>query len=342
MNRRAFLLGGLGAAAMACTRQDRAPRVVDGTGATLPYPLYAKWAAEYGRVDPNVRINYQPLGSGAGVRQIADGVVDFGATDEPMSDAELARAERALVQIPTTIGAVVLAYRLDGIADLELTPELAADVFLGDIARWDDARLRAANPHAALPSEPIMVVHRADGSGTSAALTTFLGRHSPTFRDRVGAGKIARFPVGVGAKGSDGVSAFVRATPNTVGYVESAYARAAGLSVARIMNRKGKFVPPTLEAMDRAARGAKDLSIVDADDELAYPIAALSLVVVPREIKDRAKGEALVSFLWWAVHEGQRFAAAEGYAPLPPELVARAESALREVRAAGKPIVGGA
>ncbi len=326
---------------MACRKNEHAPRVVDGTGATLPYPLYARWATEYAHVDPNVRINYQPLGSGAGVRQIADGVVDFGATDEAMSEAELERAGRPLVQIPTTVGAVVLAYHLDGVEDIELTPELAADVFLGAIARWDDARLRAANPGVAFPSQPITVVHRADGSGTSAALTTFLSRHSATFRERVGPGKIAHFPVGIGAKGSDGVAAFVRSTPNTVGYVESAYARAAGLSVARVMNRKGKYVPPTLEAMDRAARRAIGLSIVDADDELAYPIAALSLLVVPRDARDRAKGEALARFVWWAVHEGQRFAEAEGYAPLPPDLVARAESTLRELRAAGAPIFGG-
>lgn len=339
MNRRAFLLG-LGAATMACSKNEHGPRVVDGTGATLPYPLYARWAAEYARVEPNVRINYQPLGSGAGVRQIGDGVVDFGATDVPMSDAELGRAERPLVQIPATIGAVVLAYHLDGAADIELTPELAADVFLGVITRWDDARLRAANPKIALPSAPITVVHRADGSGTSAAVTTFLSGHSATFRDRVGAGKVTRFPVGVGAKGSDGVAAFVRSTPNTMGYVESAYARAAGLSVARVMNRAGKYVPPTLEAMDFAARGARGLSIVDSPDELAYPIAALSLVVVPRDARDRAKGEAIAKFLWWAVHEGQRFAAAEGYAPLPPALVTRAESTLRDLRAAGRPILG--
>lgn len=339
MNRRAFLLG---AGAVACTKKgSTGPRVLDGAGATLPYPLYAKWSVDYSRQHPAVRINYQPLGSGAGIRQINDGVVDFGATDEPMAREQLDRAPRPLVQVPTTIGAVVLAYNLNGVETVSLTPQLAADVFLGNIARWDDERLRAANPGVALPGEPITVVHRADGSGTSAALTTFLSRNSPAFRDRVGSGKVPRFPVGVGAKGNDGVAAFVRSTPHAVGYVEHAYARAAGLSVARVMNRSGRYVPPTLESMDRAARSASDLSIVDAADELAYPVAALSLVVVPRSFDDRAKGEALARFLWWAVHEGQALAPAEGYAPLPPALVARAEKTLRELSAQGRPLLGG-
>lgn len=326
MNRRAFVAG---AALLSCTKRGQGKVVVDGTGATLPYPLYAKWAAEYGREDPRVRINYQPLGSGAGVRQIDDGVVDFGATDEALSEAELARAARPLVQVPTTIGGVVLAYNVGGLGAIDLSPELAADVFLGVVTRWDDERIREANPRAALPSEPIRVVYRADGSGTSAAFTTFLARHSAAFRESVGAGKVPRFPVGLGAKGSEGVAAFVRATPLSIGYVESAYAETAGLSIARVRNRRGQFVLPTAASMARAARAEKGLSIVDVDEPDAYPISALSVVVVPRVPRDRAAGEALARFLWWAVHDGQRFAAGEGYAPLPPELVARAESALR-------------
>jgi phosphate transport system substrate-binding protein len=330
LRRRSFVLGG---ALLACTRSN--DRSLDGAGATLPYPLYSKWAAEYAKVEPNVRVNYQPLGSGAGIRQIKDGVVDFGATDEPLSDSA------SLVQIPTTIGAVVITYNVEGAASLELTPELAADIFLGTINRWDDARLRAANPNVTLPADPISVVHRADGSGTSAALTTFLGRHSAAFKERVGAGKVPSFPVGVGAKGNDGVAAFVKSTPDSIGYVEIAYANTAGIPIARVKNRGGKFVPPTLESLDRAARAARDLSIVDSDDPDAYPIAALSLVVVPRDVRNATRGAALARFLWWAVHDGQRLAPALGYAPLPPALVTRAESAIRSLASDGKPLFGG-
>lgn len=332
MKRRSFMIG---STLLACSRSK--DRSLDGAGATLPYPLYSKWSSEYAKVEPNVRVNYQPLGSGAGIRQITDGVVDFGATDDPLPDSR-----GALVQIPTTIGAVVVAYNLPGVGDVELGPELVADIFLGNVARWDDARLRDANPGKTLPAEPISVVHRADGSGTSAALTKFLGAHHAGFRERVGAGKIPSFPVGIGAKGNEGVAASIKSMPMSFGYVELAHAKNAGLSIARVKNRRGKYVAPSLESLERAARAVDGLSIVDADDEGAYPIAALSLVVVPREIKDAARGGALARFLWWAVHDGQKLSASLGYAPLTPSLVARAENALREIKSDGRALVGGA
>lgn len=329
--RRSFVLG---ASLLACTRSN--DRSLDGAGATLPYPLYSKWSAEYAKVEPNVRVNYQPLGSGAGIRQITDGVVDFGATDVPLSGGN-----GALVQIPTTIGAVVVAFNHAGVAELALDAELLADVFLGKVALWNDPRLAASNPSVTFAPEPISIVHRADGSGTSAALTKFLSAHHEGFRERVGAGKIPSFPVGVGAKGNEGVAASIKSTPGAFGYVELAHAKSAGLAIARVKNRRGKYVAPTLASLDRAARAVSDLSIVDADDEAAYPIAALSLVVVPRVIKDPARGSALARFLWWAVHDGQKMSADLGYAPLPPALVARAESALHELASNGKPLLGG-
>lgn len=325
MRRRSFVLGGT---LLACTRSK--DRSLDGAGATLPYPLYSKWSAEYAKVEPNVRVNYQPLGSGAGIRQISDGVVDFGATDDPLADGR-----GPLVQIPTTVGAVVIAYNLPGAANLDLGAELVADVFLGKVTRWNEISDRFA-------AEPISVVHRADGSGTSAALTRFLSAHHAGFRERVGAGKIPSFPVGVGAKGNEGVAASIKTTPHAFGYVELAHAKGAGLSIARVKNRRGKYVAASLESLDRAARAASGLSVVDADDEGAYPIAALSLVVVPRVIRDRSRGSALVRFLWWAIHDGQRLAADLGYAPLTPALVARGESALRELESEGKPLLGDA
>jgi phosphate transport system substrate-binding protein len=323
--RRSFVLG---TTLLACTRSN--DRSLDGAGATLPYPLYSKWSAEYAKVEPNVRVNYQPLGSGAGIRQITDGVVDFGATDDPLPDPRA-----AFIQVPTTIGAVVVAYNQPGAGDLELDAVTIADVFLGKVARWSDVSSRFA-------ADPIAVVHRADGSGTSAALTKFLSAHHPGFRERVGAGKIPSFPVGVGAKGNEGVAASIKSTPGSFGYVELAHAKSAGLSIARVKNRRGKYVAASLESLDRAARVVNELSIVDADDDAAYPIAALSLVILPRVIKDPTRGGALVRFLWWAIHDGQRLAADLGYAPLTPALVTRAESALREVTSDGKQLLGGA
>jgi phosphate transport system substrate-binding protein len=328
---------------VACSRQSES-RVIDGAGATLPYPLYSRWAAEYARVDPSLRVNYQSVGSGGGIRQISDGVVDFGATDEPMNDEQMKRAP-AVVHVPLTIGAVVLAYHVPGVKELKLTPDLVADVFRGTVARWDDARIKATNPDVALPNEAISIVHRADGSGTSATFTAYLSKNSAAWKTEVGSGTSPRFPVGVGAKGNDGVTAYVKSTPFTLGYVELAYAREAGLPIALVKNRGGKYIPPTQASLDRAARSALGrvpddlrLSIVDAEDEDAYPIAALSFVLLPRDARDPAKGEALGKFVWWALHDGQAFAPALGYAPLPRELVLHGERALRQLTTAGHPL----
>lgn len=347
-SRRAVLIAALALAA--CTRgapapTEASPRVLNGAGATLPYPLYARWAAEYARVDPTVRINYQSVGSGAGMRQMADGVVDFGATDEPMSDEQLRSVPGSVVHVPTTVGAVALGYHLPGGGELRLTPELVADLFLGRITRWDDARLRAENPHRELPAKPITIVHRADGSGTSATFTAYLSRNSEAWRRSVGAGTSPRFPAGVGAKGNEGVASFVKSTPMSIGYMELAYARRAGLPTALVRNRAGVFVAPSVASIDVAARSALGrlpddlrLSIVDADATGAYPIAALSYVLVRREPEDQARAETLARFLWWAIHDGQRVAPELEYAPLPEELVRRGERALLGLGADGRPL----
>lgn len=347
------LLGLLGALLLlvsipgACTRRtspptEATPRALVGAGATLPYPLYSKWAAEYSRIDPTVRINYQSIGSGAGVRQVEDGVVDFGATDEPL------RAPPArMVLVPTTVGAVVVVFNVSGHRELALTPELVADIFLGKLTRWDDERLRSVNPGRELPGGSMVVVHRADGSGTSAALTTYLAERSEAWRTTVGAGTSPRFPVGVGAKGNEGVAALVKSTPLSIGYVELAYAKQSDLAMAQMRNRAGNFVAPSLDALDRAARSVSSTtdvssaSLVESADERAYPIAALSFVVVPQDATDRLKAEALAKFLWWAIHDGQAHASPLEYAPLPPLLVARGERALRELRADGRPLLPG-
>ncbi|MDB4943542.1 MAG: Phosphate-binding protein PstS [Labilithrix sp.] len=347
MIRRSFLA--LAVILAGCSRSNAAPseaspRVLVGAGATLPFPLYSKWSAEYARVEPTVRVNYQSIGSGAGVRQLADGVVDFGATDAP-GDVETPGGAK-LVYVPTTIGAVVFAFNVPGLRALSLSGELAGDIFLGKVSTWDDARIRRENPGAELPSGAITVVHRADGSGTSAALTSYLAKENATWRTTVGTTTSPHFPVGVGAKGNEGVTAFVKSTPLAIGYVELVYARQAGLAMASVRNARGRMVAPSVESVDRAARSAPlpdapDARIVlaAAEDEAAYPIAALSFVVVPRDLPGRAKGEALARFLWWGVHEGQSFARALDYAQLPPAIVERAERRLGELRADGRPLL---
>ena len=340
----------LATALSGCSRGESAssPRVLNGAGATLPSPLYARWSTEYAKLDPAVRINYQPVGSGAGVRQVTDGVVDFGATDEPLTEAEAARARGAVLHVPMTVGAVAITYnapeRGATSEPIRFPADVIADVFLGVVTRWDDARLRAANPGRPLPAEPITVVHRADGSGTSAAFSGWLSRSSEGWRVKVGTGTTLRFPVGVGVRGNEGVAAYVKQTPFTIGYLEVAHARIAGLPVASIQNRAGAFVAPTNEAIERAVRAAElvpessaaDGGALRETDGEAYPILALSYVVVPRDARDRARGLAVARFLWWAVHEGQRFAKPLDYAELPPALVLRAEGALREMRGEGR------
>lgn len=315
-----LLLVTLAASLESCSRStgagtESSPRMIVGAGATLPYPLYSKWAAEYARVDPTVRVNYQSIGSGAGVRQVEAGVVDFGATDEQMSDEALRRGTTKLVQVPAAVGAVVLVFNLPGERELEVSGELAAEIFLGNVKRWDDERLRAANPGRKLPSDAIIVAHRADGSGTSAALTGYLSRQNEKWRTSVGTGTSVRFPVGIGARGNEGVTAFVRATPLSFGYVEHVYAKQARLTVAHITSG-------------------------DADGQ--YPIAVVSWVVLPVEPRDRFKAEALAKFMWWAIHDGQTFARELEYTTLPAPLVARAEQSLRDLRIDGRPLLSAA
>jgi phosphate transport system substrate-binding protein len=347
MTRRTLLLL---LAATACSRTSAAPteaspRVLTGSGATLPYPLYARWASEYARVEPTVRINYRGVGSGAGIRQMSDGVVDFGATDEPMSDEQLRRAKGVVVHVPTAVGAVAIAYHLPEPGDLRLTGDLLADIFLGRITRWDDERLRERNAGRALPAAPITIVHRADGSGTTATFTAYLSKTSDAWRAQVGSGTSPRFPTGVGARGNEGVGAMVRSTPGAIGYLELAHARRAGLPVAHIVNRAGELVLPSHASIEAAVKSAMArvpddlrLSIVDVHAAAAYPIAALSFVLLPKDSADRDKAEALSKFLWWAIHEGQDLAPPLDYARLPPELVRRGERVLGGLLAEGRPL----
>jgi phosphate transport system substrate-binding protein len=319
---------------------------LQGAGATFPYPLYSKWVSEYQKADAKVRINYQSIGSGGGIRQIIERTVDFGATDAPMKEDELAKLSKPILHLPTTLGAVVLAYNLPGVEALKLSPELVAGIFSGELKKWNDPKLKAQNPGVKLPADPISVTYRSDGSGTTAVFTEYLSKVSPAWAEKTGAGKSVKFPVGLGAKGNEGVAGQLKTSPGSIGYIELAYAKQTGIPFAAIRNQAGKFVEPSLEGISAAAAGSMSsipddlrVSIVDAAGDGAYPIAAFTYLLVYQEQADAAKGKALAQFLWWAIHDGQAFGPPLHYAPLPPEIVARVEAKLRTLRAGGQALL---
>jgi phosphate transport system substrate-binding protein len=315
--------------------------LVNGAGATFPFPLYSKWFSEYNKLYPDIRFNYQSIGSGGGIQQFAAGTVDFGATDAPMNAEEMAKAPDA-VHIPTVLGAVVLIYNAP-VQGLKLTPEALADIFLGKIAKWNDPVLAGANPGVKLPDAAITVAHRSDGSGTTSIFTDYLAKVSPEWKEKVGAGKSVKWPVGLGGKGNEGVTGLVKQTPGAIGYVELAYANQNKLSMASIRNREGNFVTPSLEATSEAAAAVEmpadyRVSITNPAGKGAYPIASFTYLLVHQDAKDPLKGAALAKFLWWAVHEGQSAAAPLDYAPLPKPVVAKVEATIKGLTVQGKPI----
>jgi phosphate transport system substrate-binding protein len=292
--------------------------------------------SEFGKAHPDTKLDYQPIGSGGGIRQITERTVDFGASDAPMNDEQLGKAP-GIVHIPTCLGAVVLTYNLDGVASgLNITPETAAGIFLGKIKNWDDAALKKDNPTAKLPSKPITTVHRSDGSGTTKIFVDYLSAVSPEWKSGPGTGTSVSWPgSGLGAKGNDGVTAQVKQSPGAIGYVELAFAVENKLAFASVKNKAGKFIAPSLESTTAAGAGAiakmpDDLriSIVDAEGEAAYPISGFTYILLYTEQKDAAKGKALVDFLKWAVHDGQKLTAALNYAALPAPVVEKVDKKL--------------
>ncbi len=304
-----------------------------GAGATFPYPLYSRWFSEYA-VKTGVKINYQSIGSGGGIRQLREGVVDFGASEAPLTDAEIAQIPRGRVlQVPAVVGGVVLVYNVPGLtAELKLTADVVADIFLGRITKWNDPRLAELNAGVSLPPDEIVVVYRADGSGTTYVFTDWLTRVSAAWAGGPGHGKDVRWPVGLGAKGNEGVAGQVKTTPNTIGFVELAYATQNRLPSAALRNRAGFFVAPTVNALAAAAAGVENrlpgpndfrVSLVDTPVGDAYPLASFSWLLLYQAQSDDAKGRKLVDFIRWAVRTGQGSARALDYAPLPPALVTR-------------------
>ena len=319
---------------------------LQGAGATFPNPLYQKWISEYGKLHANVKIDYQSIGSGGGIKQLQAQTVDFGASDAPMTEEELKGAPGPVVHIPTVLGAVVLTYNLAEVTKpLRFSPDVIADIFLGKITKWNDARIKADNADVNLPASDISTVHRSDGSGTSFVFTDYLSKVSAEWKDKVGANKSPKWIGGIGAKGNEGVTGQVKQTPNTLGYVELAYAVQNKLPVALIKNKSGNFVEPSIDAVTSAAAGTvaqtpEDLrvSITDAEGATAYPISSYTYILVYQEQKDATKGKVLVDFLWWGVHDGENFAKDLLYAPLPAEIVKRVEVKINAITAGGKPL----
>ncbi|CAF0702622.1 phosphate ABC transporter substrate-binding protein PstS [Candidatus Methylacidithermus pantelleriae] len=310
--------------------------LINGAGATFPYPLYSKWFNEYQHVDPTVRFNYQSIGSGGGQRQILERTVDFGASDAPMSDENLAKAPGKILHIPTVGGAVVVTYHLPGNPKLKLTGPVLADIFLGKITKWTDPQITRLNPTAKLPDADIVVVHRSDGSGTTYIWTDYLCSVSPEWKERVGKGTSVNWPVGLGAKGNEGVTGQVKQTPNSIGYVELIYAIQNRLPVAAIQNQAGVFIEPTLDSITAAFEGATipddfRFSLVNPPGEKAYPIAGATWLLVYAEQKDPQKGKKLVEFLRWALTDGEKIAKSLHYAPLPESLRQRVLAKINEI-----------
>jgi phosphate transport system substrate-binding protein len=317
------------------------PILVNGAGATFPAPLYTKWFAEYHKLRPDFAFNYQAIGSGGGIQQITAGTVDFGASDAPMKDDQIAKIPD-VIHVPTVLGAVVVIYNAP-VKDLKLTPEVLADIFLGKITKWNDPALAAINKGEKLPDLAITVAHRSDGSGTSFGFTDYLSKVSPAWKEKVGAGTSVQWPVGLGGKGNDGVTGLVKATPGAIGYVELAYANQNKLSLAELRNQDGVFVKPSLESTSAAAAGVTmpadyRVSITNAPGKGAWPIASFTYLLVRKDQLDPKKGDALVKFLWWATHEGQAMAAPLDYAPLPGSVVTMVEKTVRSLTVQGKPV----
>lgn len=315
-----------------------------GAGATFPAPIYQKWFNDYQSVDKNVQINYQPIGSGGGIKNVTEGVVDFGASDGPMTDAQL-KAYRDkngsdLLHFPTVLGAVVVSYHATGVSqELNFTPDALAGIFLGNITKWDDAAIAKANPGVKLPSEKIVVVHRAEASGTTYCWTDYLSKVSPQWASKVGKNVSVSWPTGIGAKGNDGVAGILKQQNGAIGYVELTYAVKNHLAYGKLKNSAGSFVKPDLASVTAAAASAAKnmpadfrVSITDAPGATAYPLSTFTWLLIPSHIQDAAKRNAIIGFLKWALTTGQNSAESLDYAKLPAAVVAKEEQAISLIK----------
>jgi phosphate transport system substrate-binding protein len=316
------------------------PTLLNAAGATFPYPIYSKWFDEYHKLHPNVQINYQPIGSGGGIRQMLDRTVDFGASDGPMTDEQLADAKRKILHFPAVLGADVPSYNLPGVtAELKFTPQALAGIFLGKITKWNDPAIAAANPGVRLPAADIVVIHRSDGSGTTYIWTDYLSKVSDEWRTRVGTGTSVNWPVGLGGKGNEGVAGLVKQTPYALGYVELIYAIQTKMSYGSVRNSAGTFTKASLESVSSAAASVAAtmpddfrVSITNPAGATAYPIASFTWLLIPARIEDPAKRAAIKDFLTWMLNAGQEYCEPLAYSKLPKEVVARESKAIALVQ----------
>ena len=319
------------------TATASAQMMINGAGATFPYPIYSKWFDEYAKVDPSVRFNYQSIGSGGGQKQILAQTVDFGASDGPMTDDNLTKAPGKILHIPTVAGAVVLTYNLPENPALKLDADAIAGIFLGQIKKWNDPKLTALNSGTKLPDQEIVVVHRSDGSGTTFIFTDYLSKVSGEWKEKVGNNTSVNWPAGIGGKGNEGVSGQVKQTPGAIGYVELIYATQNKMPYAEVKNTAGEFVKPSLESIT-AALSTGDIpedfrfSITNAPGKDAYPICGATWLLVYEQQKDAAKGKKLVEFLKWAAKDGEKMAKDLQYAPLPDTLQQRVLKRIDEIK----------
>lgn len=317
-----------------------------GAGATFPYPLYSKMFDVYHK-EESIKINYQAIGSGGGIRQLLSKTVDFGGTDAFMSEKDLAELDNEILHVPTCLGAVVVTYDIPDSPTLNLTPDIVAEIFLGKLTKWNDERIVKANPGVKLPDMTIVVVHRSDGSGTTFIFSDYLSKVSAEWKKTVGTGKSLNWPSGLGAKGNPGVAGLVKQLPGSIGYVELIYAVSNNMPVANVRNKSGKFVSPSIESVSLAADTELPdhtrVSITDTGAEGGYPISGFTWLIFYKEQKydgrSRDKARELLDLVWWITHEGQEFAEPLHYAPLPEEAVKKAEAVMKSAVYGGKPIL---
>ncbi len=312
---------------------------LNGAGATFPYPMYSKWFNEYHNLHSDIEINYQSIGSGGGIRQVLAGTVDFGASDGPMTDEQLAQAKIKILHVPTVLGADVPAYNVPGISgELKFTPEALANVFLGKITSWNDPAIAGANPGVKLPDLPIIVVHRSDGSGTTYIFTDFLSKVSSDWKSGPGKGTSVKWPVGLGGKGNEGVAGMIRQMPGSLGYIELIYAIQNKIPYGTVKNASGNFVKANLDSVTAAAGSMKNMpadfrvSITNAPGKDSYPISSFTWLLIPVQSKDAAKGKIISDFLTWMLDQGQKMTADLTYAPLPQNVVEKVKVAIKQIR----------
>jgi phosphate transport system substrate-binding protein len=312
---------------------------LNGAGATFPNPMYSKWFSEYHKVHSDVQINYQPIGSGGGIRQVTAGTVDFGASDMPMTDQQLKDSKVKIMNIPTVLGAVVPAYNIPGVTgEVKFTPEALAGIFLGKISKWNDKAITSANPGVNFPDKDIIVVHRSDGSGTTFIWTDYLSKVSPEWKGQVGSDTSVKWPLGMGGLHNEGVAADIRQLSGAIGYVELIYAVQNNIPYGSVRNSAGVFLKASLEGVTAAAASAPKMpadfrvSITNAPGKDAYPISSFTWLLIPAESKDAAKGKILADFLNWMVTDGQKMTSTLSYAPLPDSVVAKVKDAIKQIK----------